>query len=195
MTAQAKIALLLTILWTSFSFLSVVREAHAQNQGSDRPASTSALPIAHRLVLKEGTEVNLKLAQKLSAKSAVVGEAVELVLAQDLRVNDAVVVRQGARVLGTVVEGKESEKKKSEAHQLAMRVNFLRAGDTKIKLRGEKTAEGKRNKDAMVAGTVFLGVTGLLMTSGKHYEIPEGTPVTAYVDEDIEVPALAPQSP
>ena len=137
----------------------------------------------------------MKLAQKLTAKSAVVGEPVELVLAQDLKVNDAVVVRQGARVLGTVVAGKESEKKKTEAHGLAMRVDFLKAGDQKIRLRGEKRAEGKRNKDAMVAGTIFLGVSGLLMTSGKHYEIPEGSPVTAYVDEDIEVFALPLHSP
>jgi len=98
-------------------------------------------------------------------------------------------------VLGTVVAGKESEKKKNEAHQLAMKVNFLKAGDAKISLRGEKSAEGKRNKDAMVAGTVFLGLSGLLMTSGKHYEIPEGSPLTAYVDKDIELPALSPQSP
>ena len=74
-----------------------------------------------------------------------------------------------------------------------MRVDFLRASNNaKIKLRGEKAAEGKRNKNAMIEGTVFLGLSGLLMTSGKHYEIPEGSPVTAYVDEDVELPALSP---
>jgi len=142
--------------------------------------------------LEEGTEVNLKLAQKLSAKSAFVREPVELVLAKGLKVGDAVVVKQGARVLGTVVAGKESEKKRNEAHQLAMRVDFLRAGDAKIKLRGEKGAERKGNEDAMIAGTIFLGLSGLLATSGKHYIIPEGSPVTACVDEDIELHALPP---
>ena len=134
----------------------------------------------------------MKLAQKLSAKSAFVREPVELVLAKGLKVGDAVVVKQGARVLGTVVAGKESEKKRNEAHQLAMRVDFLRAGDAKIKLRGEKGAERKGNEDAMIAGTIFLGLSGLLATSGKHYIIPEGSPVTACVDEDIELHALPP---
>jgi len=60
---------------------------------------------------------------------------------------------------------------------------------------GEKGSEGKRNKDAMVAGTILLGVSGWLVTSGKHYEIPEGSPVTACGDEDIELPALPLQSP
>jgi len=177
------------------SFFAAVQEAPAQNKEPDQRLAVVPDRPTQKFLLKEGTEVNLKLAQKLTAKGAVVGEQVELALAQDLKVNDAVVVRQGARVLGTVVAGKESEKKKGEAHQLAMQVNFLKAGDAKIRLRGEKSAEGKRNKDAMVAGTIFLGLSGLLMTSGKHYVIPEGSPVTAYVDEDIELPALSPQSP
>jgi len=185
----------LIALFISVSFAWGIQAIPAQNE---QPSGENAPTVAHptpKFLLREGTEVNLKLAQKLTAKSAVVGEPVELVLAQDLKVNDAVVVRQGARVLGTVVAGKESEKKKNEAHQLAMKVNFLKAGDAKISLRGEKSAEGKRNKDAMVAGTIFLGLSGLLMTSGKHYEIPEGSPLTAYVDKDIELPALSPQSP
>jgi hypothetical protein len=74
-----------------------------------------------------------------------------------------------------------------------MRVDYLKADDAKIKLRGQKIAEGKRNKDAMVAGTILLGVSGLLMTSEKHYAIPEGSPVTAYVDEDIELRVVVPQ--
>ena len=174
---------------------SAVQDATAQREDSKQQMVPSASQPSGILVLKEGTEVSLKLAQKLTSKSAVVGEPVELVLAQDLKVNDAVVVRQGARVLGTVVTGKESEKKKTEAHGLAMRVDFLRAGDAKIRLRGERNAEGKRDKDAMVAGTIFLGVSGLLMTSGKHYVIPEGSLVTAYVDQDIELPAVPPHSP
>jgi hypothetical protein len=187
---------ILFVLASSVSFRATAQQAPVEKEDPTQqaPAQTILQP-AQRFLLKEGTEVNLKLAQNLSAKSAFVGETVELVLAKDLKVGDAFVVRQGARVLGTVVAGKESEKKRNEAHQLTMRVDFLRAGDAKIKLRGEKVAEGKRNKDAMIAGTIFLGLSGLLATSGKHYIIPEGTLVTAYVDEDVELQRIAPQSP
>jgi hypothetical protein len=187
---------ILIVLASSVSFRGTAQQAPVEKEDPTQqaPAQTTSQP-AQKFLLKEGTEVNLKLAQNLSAKSAFVGETVELVLAKDLKVGDAFVVRQGARVLGTVVTGKESEKKRNEAHQLTMRVDFLRAGDAKIKLRGEKVAEGKRNKDAMIAGTIFLGLSGLLATSGKHYIIPEGTLVTAYVDEDVELRAIAPQSP
>ena len=189
-----------TIAWLSLLVIIGYVGFHAIGQAipaqKDEPiqqtSETPTPPPAQTVVLKEGTEINLKFAQKLSAKSAFVGEPVELVLARDLKVGDAIVVKQGARVLGTVVAGKESEKKRNEARQLAMRVNFLKVGDKKIKLRGEKAAEGKRNKNAMIEGTVLLGLSGLLMTSGKHYEIPEGSPLTAYVDEDVEVPVLSP---
>ena len=67
-------------------------------------------------------------------------------------------------------------------------MDFLYAGDSRIRVSVEKIAEGKRSKDAMVAGTIFLGLSGLIATSGKHYIIPEGTPLKAYVEDDIELP-------
>jgi hypothetical protein len=185
---------LVLVGWVSFPVAGQEAPARKEDLNQRAAEPTTAQP-GQKFLLKEGTEVNLKLAQKLSAKSAFVGEPVELVLAKDLKVGDAVVVEQGARVLGTVVAGKENEKKRNEAHQLTMRVDFLRAGDAKIKLRGEKGAEGKRNKDAMIAGTIFLGLSGLLATSGKHYIIPEGSPVSAFVDEDIELQAMPAQLP
>jgi len=41
----------------------------------------------------------------------------------------------------------------------------------------------------MIAGTIFLGVSGLIAASGKHYIIPEGTLLKAYVDDDVELPS------
>src|ERR1700756_3835377 len=115
------ITVVLVALFISVSFVGVAQVVSAQDE--EPSTRTSSMPVrpTEKFLLKEGTEVNLKLAQKLSAKSAVVGEPVELVLAQDLKVNDVTVVRQGARVLGTVVAGKQSEKKRNESHQLAMR--------------------------------------------------------------------------
>jgi hypothetical protein len=150
---------------------------------------TGSRPV-QTVVLREGAEVNLEFAQKLTSKAAVVGKPVELLVADDLKVLDYLVVKRGARVLGTVTEGKEAENKRREAKTLAIRVDFLRVGDRRIRLRGDKIAEGKRNTDAMVAGTIFLGVAGLIATSGKHYTIPEGTSLKAYVDEDVELPVL-----
>jgi hypothetical protein len=154
------------------------------------PVPSAGPRPSQTITLREGAEVNLKFAQKLTSQGAVLNQPVELILSDDLKVLDYIVVKRGARVLGTVVAGKETEKKRQESKALAIRVDFLHAGNYKIGLRGEKVAEGKRNKDAMVAGTILFGVSGLIATSGKHYIIPEGTPLKAYVDQDIELPVL-----
>lgn len=44
-------------------------------------------------------------------------------------------------------------------------------------------------------GSIFFGLSGLLATSGKHCIIPEGSPVTAYVEDDIELQAMVPKLP
>lgn len=145
------------------------------------------------VVLAEGTEVSLKLAQRLTARNAVVGEPVELMLADDLRVGKAVVARAGARVLGSVVEGKLTEKR-GTAKVLKIRLDFLKVGEARVKLRGEKTAESKGGdytKGERVAATIIFGLTGLLASSSKHFVIPAGTPVAAFVDEEAELPVLA----
>jgi len=35
----------------------------------------------------------------------------------------------------------------------------------------------------MVEATIFLSLSGLIATSGKHCIVPEGMPLRAYVDE------------
>ena len=92
--------------------------------------------------------------------------------------------------MGTVIEGRKSEKQRGRIKSLRVRVDFIKAGDARIMLRGDQAGVGKRNKSAMVAGTVAFGLTGLLLTMGKKYQIPVGTPVTAYVDEDINLTPL-----
>ena len=190
MTGPAiRVLLIASLVFASMGEVLLARETSAVPQVPQTPAPQSG----DKVILKEGTEVSLQLAQKLTSKSAVVGEPVEFTLAEDLKVGDALVVKHGARVLGTVTEGKESEKKKTPAKQLAIRLDYLRAGAAKIPLRGEQNVKGKRNKEAVVAGTIFLGLSGLLLTSGKKYELPEGTPVKAYVAEDTEVMVLQAQ--
>jgi hypothetical protein len=143
-----------------------------------------------RVLLREGTEVHLKLAQTMTSKTSTVGEPVEMVLAEDLTVGEDVVVRKGARVLGAVVAGKQSEKQKSEAHELRVRADHIKVGDSFIKLTGDQAGIGKRDKEKMVTYSILFGLSGLLASSGKTFVIPEGTPAIAYVQEDIALATL-----
>ena len=193
-------ARILAILLVLSALLNLALQA--QQPAAPQPAPVAASPAPQTvppeprvLLLKESAEVKLKFAQKLSSRSAVIGDPVELVLDEDLKVGDAVVARKGARARGTVMLGKESEKKRSGAHQLAIRLEYLKAGDTRVKLRGERAAQGKTNKGAAVGLTLAFGLSGLLFAlSQKRFEIQEGTPLTCYVAEDVELKA-APEAP
>jgi hypothetical protein len=146
------------------------------------PPATPAAPPA-KLVLKEGSDVKLKFADDLSSKLAAEGDPVKLVLDEDIRVGDVVVVKAGALATGTVTNAKKAGMM-GKAGELNMRLEHLKAGDERVRLRGSKGKEGEGKEGETVALTVLFGPIGLIK-HGKNVEIKAGTPLAAYVDQDI----------
>jgi len=147
----------------AFLLLGPVVEALAIHQDSATPATKAAV------VLREGTAAHLNFAQQVTSKRARDGELVELVLANDLKVGDRIVVPAGARAIGVVVRG--------EAFHV--RPTWLEAGHTKVPLRGllsipEIGAEVIKQSQAV--GRVDL------------QEV-------VFVDTDTELPGAGEQSP
>jgi len=151
------------------------------------PAAPVAVAVpdapAAKLVLKEGTDVKLKFADDLSSKTAADGDPVNLVLDEDLKVGDVVVVKAGAKATGTVTNAKKAGMM-GKAGELNMRLEHLKAGDERVRLRGSKGKEGEGKEGTTVALTVLFGPIGLIK-HGKNVEIKAGTPLAAYVDQDI----------
>jgi hypothetical protein len=150
--------------------------------------ATSAEPA--KVTLKEGTDVNLKLAQALSSKTAATGDSVELVLDQDLIVANSVVAKKGSRAVATVSNAKKAGMA-GKGGELNLRLEYLKAGDTRVKLRGVQAKNGDNKTGATVGLVVAFGVLGF-MKHGKQAEVKEGTPVKAYIDEDVQVASLGP---
>lgn len=140
-----------------------------------------AVPAA-KLVLKEGTDVKLKFADDLSSKTATEGDPINLVLDEDLKVGDVVVVKAGAKATGTITNAKKAGMM-GKAGELNMRLEHLKTGDQRVKLRGSKGKEGQGKEGTMVALTVLFGPIGLIK-HGKNVEVKAGTPLAAYVDAD-----------
>jgi len=162
--------------------------APAAAQSSAAPQQPQAAADASaKLVLKEGTDVKLKFAQDLSSKTAAEDDPVNLVLDEDLKVGDVVVAKAGAKALGTVTHVKKAGMM-GKAGELNMRLEYVLVGDSRMKLRGTKGKEGQGKEGAAVALTVLFGPIGLIK-HGKNVEIKEGTPLSAYVDQDFTVPA------
>jgi hypothetical protein len=71
-----------------------------------------------------------------------------------------------------------------KAGELNMRLEHLKAGDVRVRLRGSKGKEGEGKEGATVALTVLFGPIGLIK-HGKNVEIKAGTPLAAFVDQDV----------
>jgi hypothetical protein len=138
--------------------------------------------------LKEGTEVRLKLRDKLTSKTAVEGDPVNLMLDQDLKVGNITVAKAGALAVGTISHADKAGMV-GRPGNLGLRLEYVKANDSEIRLRGVQGKQGKGKEGAAVALTIVFGPVGLIK-HGKNAEFKAGTPLVGYVDEGIDLPAL-----
>ena len=140
----------------------------------------------NKLMLREGTDVPLTFAEDLSSKTAAEGDSVNFLLGEDLKVGDKIVARAGCKANGEITNAKKSGMM-GKAGELNVRLNYLKVGDYKVKLRGSKGKEGEGKLGTTVALTVLFGPIGLIK-HGKNIEIKQGTALKAYVSDDIGLP-------
>jgi hypothetical protein len=152
-------------------------------------AAPNAPDALGRYMLRDGTDVNLVFAQDLSSKTSSEGDPVTLTLVDDLKVGDTVVAKAGSKAIGEVTKAEKSGMM-GKAGELNIRLNYLKVGDAKIKLRGTKGKEGESGTTGAVVLTVLFGPIGLIK-HGKNVEIKQGQSLHAFVGDDI---ALVPAS-
>jgi hypothetical protein len=165
-------------------------------QGATPPAdATAVMDAATRecdpsrgCLIREGDQISLKFANALTSKTANQGDPVEFVLDDDLKVGETVVVPKGAHALATVSEAKKAGML-GKPGELSVQLEYLVAGGNRVRIRGTKGREGESKTGATVALTVLFGPIGLIK-HGKNVEIPAGTPLTAYVDQDTWLPPV-----
>jgi hypothetical protein len=157
-------------------------------RGAASAGATAADPnapgcSANGCLLREGTQVSLKFASEISSKTAHIGDAVEFQLDDDLKVGDSVVVAKGAHAVATVNDAKKSGMM-GRPGELSVQIQYLLVGSNHVRIRGTQGREGDSKTGAAVALTVIFGPVGLIK-HGKNVIIPAGTPLTAYVDQDV----------
>jgi len=153
------------------------------------PTAPTAPDASGKYILRDGTDVNLKFAQDLSSKTSSEGDPVTLTLVDDLKIGDIVVAKAGSKAIGEVTKAEKSGMM-GKAGELNIRLDYLKAGDAKIKLRGTKGKEGESGVTGTVVLTVLFGPIGLIK-HGKNVEIKQGQALHAFVGDDI---ALVPAS-
>jgi hypothetical protein len=150
------------------------------------PAPVPAVAPTAPLVLRDGTDVALKFAQDISSKTAAEGDPVTFVLDSDIKVGEVVVAKAGCKAVGEVTKASKSGMM-GKAGDLSIRLDYLKVGDQKVRLRGSKGKEGESGVTGTVVLTVLFGPIGLIK-HGKNVEIKQGTSFPAFVSDDITLP-------
>ncbi len=135
--------------------------------------------------LHEGEDVNLQFAQDLTSKTAAEGDPVAFTLVDDLKIGNIVVAKAGSKAFGEVSKAEKSGMM-GKAGELSVRLEYLKVGEEKIRLRGTKGKEGESGTTGAVVLTVLFGPIGLIK-HGKNVEIKQGQALHAYVADDISL--------
>jgi len=145
------------------------------------------LPITAFAAIKvpEGTEMVIRLNDNLSSGTSTEGDQFSITLSEPVQLADGVVLKPGYRGRGEVVKVKKKGFA-GQAGELNIRINYVRIGDTRIRLRANKGSQGQGAMGATVALSVLFGPLGLLK-HGHDVDIKAGQTITAYVDTDAEV--------
>lgn len=144
-----------------------------------------------QLVIPSGTKVSTRLEQSLTSSSAQEGQAVNLSVTEDVRINDVVVIRQGATVYGTVSMAQE-KRRMGRSGKLDFTIEKVRAADGEfVPLRYtpfKKNGEGKGITTGVLtagAAVVFWPAAPLfLLMKGKDAVINKGITVDVFTDAD-----------
>lgn len=153
---------------------------------------TTAPPESQKpdvVVLKKGTEIKLKFAQNVTSRVARPGQMIEFVVAEAVVVDGVTLIKHGARSIGYVANI-ESAGGTGKGGALEIRMEAVRTRGKMVKLSGDDSRAEKRATGRVVGMTILFGLGGYLSARGHEVKIPEGTPMTAYVSEDVEFPKM-----
>ncbi len=157
------------------------------------PTPVTAPPAVTKVKLREGEELVIRFEDRLSSGSNTAGDQFSIALEEDMKLADGTVIRAGYRGRGEVTDAKKKGFM-GQAGELNVRLNYIRVGDTRVRLRASKGGEGKGAMGATIALTVLFGPLGLLKR-GHDIEIKPGQTLTAYVDQDAEIDLPLPPPP
>lgn len=130
----------------------------------------------------EGTEFPLRLEDTISSKTANEGDRFTVSLMDDVKLSDGTILRAGYRGVGEVVEARKNGAL-GKTGKVNLRVNYLKVGDQRVRLRAAKSAQGDHRTGTQILTVVLVGVFAGFV-KGKNVTIPKGTTFNAFADQD-----------
>jgi len=150
--------------------------------------NTLVVGAAAPTMLRTGTPIPMKLSEPLTTegKHLKAGQRFEIETADAISMNGRVVIPAGTHGVGEVTDVR-NKGMWGKSGRIEVRPLYVQVGDRQIKLTGSADDKGHAGGVAAVAvsAVVFLPA-GFFMT-GTSARMPIGTPIKAFLDEDVPV--------
>ncbi|MCW3100588.1 MAG: hypothetical protein JWL77_6206 [Chthonomonadaceae bacterium] len=186
--------LLATMLMTSDAQAQL---ADVSRQGETVPASTPVVPTpsAHKVVIRELTEVPVILKGDVQSDGNQVGTELLFYVTKDIYgPGHTLLIARDTPVPGQIVEAPANLKSR-RADKLALRCDYILAWDkTRIPLRGARKVarSNAQTGQASLTGLSNGGVIVDTLANDKDARLPVGKTYRVYVNADTPTEALAP---
>lgn len=147
-------------------------------------AAPQPLDLTADGLLHAGTRLHLATDSAANSKTAQVGDAISLILNQDVKVGDTVVAPKGSPVQATITQADRAGHAGTPG-DIAFEVHSVQVNGIKIPLQGGETLEGAdRYKSRYFMLIPAVGVIPALATRGEEAQIKPGMTLTAAVAAD-----------
>jgi hypothetical protein len=153
-------------------------------KGQSVPVTTAATTSG---TLRAGTSVPLRMSEPLTTlgKKLKVGQRFQLETAEPVMIDGNVVIPAGSPATGEVTEVR-NKGMWGKSGRINGRVLYVRANGRQIRMTGQLDDKGTTGTAAVVGSLVIIPIAGFFMM-GTSANISLGTPVTAFIDEDVSV--------
>ncbi|WP_249403900.1 hypothetical protein [Sphingomonas sp. CFBP 13720] len=138
-------------------------------------------------VLRAGTSVVLRTLDGLTTqgKHLKVGHRFNLEVAEAVMVNGQTVIPVGAHAVGEITDVR-NKGMWGKSGRIGARLVYVEANGRRLRMSGQMDDKGITGTAGVVGALVVIPVAGFFMT-GTSAQIPAGSNVTGYLDEDVPV--------
>ena len=140
-------------------------------------------PKEREIVLRDGTEINLRLLESVSSATARVDDRVAFEAVEDVLVDEVIVIKKGARGSGRVTEAKP-KKSFGRSGKLDFSIDYVRAVDGQnIPLRYTRVEKADDNYGKAGVVAILVGPFAFFVR-GKDVEVRSGREFSIYIHRD-----------
>ena len=157
----------------------------AQDSTSVNPTIVPETELTKAVVIQEGVILKVSTLDALSSNTSKQGDIFRMKLDDELKISNLIAIPAGAIAYGTITYA-EPRRMLGQPGELYYRVDYIKHGEQRIKIRTSRSAQGKDSNSATFALVALFGVFGAFK-KGKDIEVPVGTSFEVYVSETITI--------